>query len=213
MKNETRIKIIAAIAICLAIVGVSIGFVAFTSTLSIQNATATVRQGGNDAFTTKIGYNGTISCTPTGSDEIINAGEGKKGYNKGTAANLVWSDISATLYKPGDKLTCTATVSNESEYIAYLNSISTLTGITCSSDASSKKDMCNNIKATLNVDTASITITNESISNTSISENTISAINGTKDVTLTVEYLKASKTNADISVTIPTISLVYDISD
>ena len=212
MEKERSFKVIAVIALCLAVVGVTIGFAAFTTTLRIENASATVKKGSNDNF--DIHYTGTVSCTPSGSTEITETGESATGgYVKGTASGLSWSGIKATLYEPGDKLTCTAGITNESIYTAYLNEISTSAGITCNGSAANTSDVCSALKSTVSIGDSSLDITSTAATNNNITANTIAA-SSSGNVTFVIEYQSTGPiADDDVTVTIPTINLKYDTAE
>lgn len=215
MENGRTFKMMSVVALCLAVIGITIGFAAFSATLKIENASATVKKGGNDSFASKIGFNGTVTCTVTGSTAITEAGEdATNGYQKGTASGASWSGIKATLYEPGDKLTCTATVLNESDYIAYLGSISTSAGITCGGTATNVSEVCASLTSTVTTGPTTLNIANTAATTPAITGNTIAATSGTKDVVFTLEYGSTGPiADDDVTVTIPTISLVYDTAD
>ena len=121
-------KVIAVVALILAVVALSVGFASFSATLSIQNAQATV--GASDTFSPNVHYkDNSLKCVVTGSDPEVEV------TNKGSlvTANPVvtWQNASVTLAAPGDSVTCSAVVQNESTFTAYLNKIELSGPLTC----------------------------------------------------------------------------------
>lgn len=106
-------KVIAVVALILAVVALSVGFASFSATLSIQNAQATIQP---DTVTLNVHYkSGTLNCTGTGTATAT------AGSLSGSPA-VTWQDVSASL-KIGEVVTCNATIQNESAYEVFLKSI------------------------------------------------------------------------------------------
>ena len=208
-KKDKAFKIIAVLALVVAVVGLTVGFAAFSSTLKISSHTATVK-AGDDNFSANFGFTGTPSCTPSGSTEITGDTDG---YTAGTVTRTTWSGLSATLYKPGDKLTCTATISNDSDYTAFLNSISTAAGLSCAGDANNLSAVCGALKATVTVSPSTLDITSAAATTNEITGNSI-AVDATTTATFVLEYDAAGQVaDEDFTVTIPEISLAYATAD
>jgi len=100
-------KGLALAALLVGIVGLTIGFAAFASTLTI-NSTATV-SGTTDTFKGTIQF-GTFTCDGNGNTATVDT----------DGTNLT---VAAKLANPGDSVKCTGTITNSSSFTGYLNSI------------------------------------------------------------------------------------------
>lgn len=217
-------KVIAVIALFVAVVALSIGFAAFTDSLTIDG-TATARAGGNAFEDTN--NNGLNYKTATGKC-YLTSDTTKAALSGANAGNLVsgggngvdeWNNISVDLGNSAKDVTCEAVVENKTAYIAYLTELSTAAGLSCTSTGSNAQSNQTNVCAATTV-TVSITDgTNTdtmSITNAAASSNTqtveIPAINsgtaGEATVTVRINYAGAT-TDADTTITLPTIYHKY----
>lgn len=220
MENNKSGKVIAIAALVVAVVALSVGFAAFADTLTIDG-TAGVSASSADAFdagdnqANGLRYTGTPTCTLTGGGALETGT-----YNAGNFTNPdAWAGINVNLGGTSKSVTCTATVTNSSAYIAHITGFSTATGISCTSNganaAANVTNVCNatNLKvdATISSGSKSDTFTvahgsNGSSSSTNSVE--IPANGGTATVTLVIDYTEAV-TDDDVSITIPTITHTY----
>ncbi len=212
MGRDRNSKVIAVVALIVAVVGLGIGFAAFTSTLTIS-ANATVTPSG-DAF--KVVFDTTyetegIECDTTVGNASVT--------ETGTVADTTISGIKVAFTDPGDSVTCTAQVKNTGEYIAYLNAITT-SDLTCKKATSSQATdalvtaACAGIEATFTVGKDSATSKSaSSVSNSAITSHTLAKA-GTEKVTIKIEY-KTGSARADgaFDVTIPATTLTYGSAD
>ena len=204
-------KIVAVVALAIAVVALSVGFAAFSATLTIQSATATVEK--NDEFSANINYTEgqTLKCVYTGTETEV---EGT--YNAGTASGKTWTGVNVPLTAGHKSVTCTAQITNASAYTAYLRQISIASALTCASAgtgddaASNAAAVCATVSAQIKVGgaTGTFTTTNSTAVDVTGSTSTIAA-NGTGTAELTIAYTSAIAADGDLSVTIPTISLLY----
>lgn len=216
-------KVIAVVALIMAVVALSVGFASFSATLSIQNAQATVQP---DAVTLNVHYKtGTLSCTGTGT-ATANAG--------GLSGNpsVVWENVSASL-KIGEAVTCTATIQNESAYEVFLKSItfppSNTSKLVCSSSNANIQNMdnaCHALSVTakpaatwISTNAPEATVTDATTSNptpaTGISQVSIPA-GSEKQVQLVITYSNATATavaDDTFTVSIPEIAFNFNTSD
>ena len=201
-------KLIAIVALVVAVVGLGIGFAAFTTNLTISSSAKVTPS--QSAFKVKFKAN-TLSCaTHTGSGSAASSG------TIGTDG-LSISGISVTLTKPGDSVTCTATITAEGDYTAYLTGIST-SKLTCSGTGTLGAlgtEACKSIKATFSVGAASVTSTTAETTATTIGNDTTLSKGGdtfgTNTFTLKVEYLSSGKpTDEALTITIPKTTLTYE---
>lgn len=124
MDNKSS-KIIAIVALVVAVVGLSVGFAAFSSVLTIESSAEVAPQ----ADTFKVGFSvsdsdlvgGDITPVVSGAtaDKVTLANEGNKATITGLKANFT---------EPGQSATYNFYVYNDSPYTAYLNTIKTTDG-------------------------------------------------------------------------------------
>lgn len=113
MKRDNNFKVLAIIAICVAVVGLSLGYAALSQTLNIKT-TATVQ---SSASSWSVKFPGPCTCTATG---------------VATAGNCSVTDTTITtsgtiLKAPGDAVTCSFSVKNGGDVSAKLSTITNLT--------------------------------------------------------------------------------------
>ncbi len=206
-------KIIAIVALVVAVVALSVGFAAFADTLTIDGqATAESQANPFDDSTNGLAYkSGSAKCFVTGdANETAIAGA-----DAGTASGDTWSGISVPLTATNPSVTCTAVVENKTSYTAYLRNIYTTAGLTCGSSGANATTNANNVCAGASVEVQigsvaadKITITNAQTSNTGTT-GSIAATNGTATVTVKITYNPEALTDEDVTITLPTISHDY----
>ena len=210
-------KIIAVVALVVAVVALSVGFAAFADQLTIDgNATL---QATND-FDEKVKYvSGSPKCYVTGdtTKNVITTG-----YSTGTATDDAWSGISVPLSMTQKSVTCEAQVENKSSYVAYLKSISTESGLTCASKGTGDSAATNvaavcgtnnaNVKATVIIGDSTASTDKIEIQNAQVSTSSASgsiAKDGTTNVYVVIEYTGTTAPDGDILITLPTITHNY----
>lgn len=202
-------KIVAVVALVVAVVSLSVGFAAFAATLTIDS-NATVK--ANDEFSPNVNYvSGSPKCYYTGDTEstVPNA-------VPGTASAKSWAGVSVPLTADHKSVTCEADILNDSAYVAKLKKISIADVLSCASVAATGDAAASNVdticptvsaKVDVSTDTATFTSTNktavESVSST------IAANNTTQKVYLTIAYTSTIAADGDIKITVPAISLLY----
>ena len=221
MEKERSSKIIAIIALCVGVVGLSIGMAAFASNLVIQpsanvspsssefnvvfsNATKGTEAGGATASTPSIAQEN-ITLSTTGQE---------------VSASVI-RGISATFTGPGQKVTYTFDAENAGKYMAYLNSVvysnaqgksefkscTPGTGTT----ASLVQTACNDIQLKLTVGGKDYSTTNENISSHTL------AAGSSDTVVVEIEYVLKGTEDAptntladgDFTVNFGNIELLY----
>jgi len=225
MERERGSKVIAIIALCVGVVGLSLGFAAFSSNLVIQpsasvapsdsefsvvfaNATAGVAEGGATGVTPAITNGETVTLST------------------GEATASVIRGLSATFTAPGQKVTYTFDAQNAGKYIAYLNSVkyvnatgkSAFKVCTAGTDTTEalvngENGACGDIELTLSIAGKDYSTTNETVSNHTL------AIGAEDTVVVTIEYKAAAEgssnilADGDFTVTFGSIELVYGSVD
>lgn len=199
-------KIVAVVALAIAVVALSVGFAAFAATLTIDsNATITA----SNAFTDKVNYvTDTPKCYYTGGSTTA------EGSVAGSASAKSWTGVKVALSDEHKSVTCEADVLNASEYVAYLRQISIGGALTCASTgtgdaaATNADTICGTVSAKVDVSTDSHSFTTTAATAKTDTGSSITA-GGTEHVKLTIAYTSTAKPDGDISITVPTISLLY----
>ena len=215
-------KVIAIVALVVAVIALSAGFAAFTAVLNITNATATIT--AVDTFAPNVNYQSTSNvspiCYPTNDSSGTVAG-----VNEGNLSGKTWSDITIPLTSSVPSVTCQATVSNASSFVAYLTSIAASGVLTCSaaqsgsSAASSNSitSVCGGTKMQVHIDNATYASATDKLeitdstqqANLSVNGSTSISASGTQTVYVTVSTNAAAAADGDIIVDLPDITLTY----
>ena len=217
MEKNNNGKVVAIVALVVAVVALSVGFAAFADDLTIDG---TANVSGANAFDDALGkgleYDGTTpACVKTGTNTSV----ATTPYSAGTASGDVWSGIKVPLTPTDKSVTCTATVNNYTAYTAYLKSIATTTGLSCSSTGANAttnaSNVCAETKVTVQIGSVAadkIEITNAAANNSSTTGSIAAGTSqnpGTATVTVTIEYEGTAVADEDVVVTIPTITHHY----
>ena len=210
-------KIIAIVALVVAVVALSVGFAAFADQLTIDgNATAKMGDNPFDANNSDAGLNykaTTAEChdTENSSTSVITTG-----YSTGTLSGDTWSGISVPLTKDVPSVTCTAVVENKTAYVAYLKGISANTAISCSSSGANATANANNVCATVDLTVQVGSVATDKITSHGAVQPTANnsttgsvAANGEATVTVTISYDPTAVTDEDVVITLPTITHSY----
>ena len=115
-KNKTS-KIIAIVALVVAVLGLSLGFAAFSNTLTISSSAYVSPSDENFKVNFSTGTTAGLTGALTGS------ASGAASVESATLTGTTLSGIKANFSTPGDTVTYTFYVHNTGEYDAYLNSI------------------------------------------------------------------------------------------
>ena len=175
-------KVIAIVALCVGVVGLSLGFAAFSSNLVIKS-NATVEANATDFSVVWDGTSIESSVTGTavaGTPTVTTSTVGTDN-NASTIGAL-----SATLKAPGDSVTYTFNARNAGKYIAYLNDVNFIAPLKeCTATGSTTQGLvdqaCQHISLTLKVGEETITSATEAFnSSIDIGEN--------QPVTVTIAY-------------------------
>ena len=227
MRNSSRV--IAIVALLIAVVSLGVGFAAFSATLTITSPTATVEKA--DQFSPYIRYSSTSPvCYYTGDSTKTSIITGS--YNAGsTTSGTSWSGVSVpivydTVNEVFKSVTCEAEMENGSVYDAYLRGISTSSALDAESVATTGDNVAsaesitmvkNNTTVTVDVngDTAAITSSGTVNMTTGFTDansyiQAISGANpGVRTVKLIINYTGSSSPDGDVRVLVPTVTLTY----
>lgn len=214
---ERSSRIIAVVALCVAVVGLTLGFAAFSNTLTISSD-ANVTP---DASTFNVDFSSsntaleTNPIVPVKNPTSLVAGEA----TIDNTTNPTISGLSATFKNPGDKVTYTFYARNVGEYIAYLNSINfnnVASGSApkkCTAGSGTTDTLvqaaCDDITLSVKVGSEEETTGTKS----SISGHTL-AKNASEEIIVEIEYNAAGdRADGDFTVEFGDITLVYSSVD
>ncbi len=110
MRSDRNLKVLAVIAITLAVGALSVGFAAFSRTLNISNVTATVQSASWDISFTNL-------------DTVATTGTATANNPTFTSGATSISDIAIGLTTPGDSVTYTFDVENAGDFDATAQTI------------------------------------------------------------------------------------------
>lgn len=206
-------KIIALVALVLGVVGVTLGYAAFSSTLKISSS-AEVKP---DPTTFNVDFSSSSSQVET-NDIAATLNKTVTGFSATDAtinntSNPVVSNLKATFTEPGQTATYSFYAYNAGEYIAYLNSIVFEGTKTCTAKEGTSQSLvdsaCNGISLSVKVGNESSTIT----SIATIASHTL-GIGASEEVVVTITYADGSAlADGDFDVSLPDIVLTYDSVD
>ena len=215
MERERSAKIIAIIALCIAVAGLSIGFAAFSNNLKIES-NATVTPDPNDfdvnfSSSDTSELDGTVTGTGTNSATADNATIDNSGSPRITG-------LKANFTEPGQKVTYSFYAHNAGKYAAYLNNVTyaNVSGKTATkvctagvgTDATMVEAACNGISVSVKVGNDTYTGSMDSITNHLLD------LDAYEEVVVTIEYTStASRADGDFEVAFGDITLTYDSVD
>ena len=217
MEKDRGTKIIAIVALCVAVIGLSVGFAAFSSNLTISSS-ANVSPESTDF---DVNFS-TVNTTETAGtvlgvvshDGIVTAGTA----TIDNSGDPTITGLQANFTEPGQSVTYSFYTHNAGKYIAYLNSVTyaNVTGETESkictaaegTDATMVANACDDISVTVKVGSDPFIGSQASISDHSL------AIDGYEPVEVKIEYAAdGARTDGDFSVAFGNISLTYGSVD
>lgn len=214
MERNRKTKVLSIIALVVAIVGMSLGFAAFSTTLSISSSASVTPSSSNFyvGFYGTEGASGTSSVTPT----ITGSATGSS--ISVSSGSTTASGLTANFTEPGQSVTYSFYVGNESEYDAYLRAINFLTvsgsssNRVCTAGTDTSEDLvtaaCEYISMSVDVNGTTATSTNDSISGNKLSKGTYIPI------TITLTYASdGARADGDFSVEFGGVSLDYSTVD
>ena len=229
MEKNRSTKVIAIAALFIAVIGLSIGFAAFSSTLTINSsATVTPDQSQwklgfvfstSDAlssyYSTSDGSYSIANNVSTGDAYVASADVKIKNFQtSNSSGSAVLENLSAAFTEPGQKVTYRFYVKNEGSMDAYLHTVRFTGNKTCGAVASGDGDAglvsaaCNHITVKINI--AGQTVSDSTESQTITSGGKVDKTNGTALVTVDIEYAAGYYVDTPIAVTFKAIELDYN---
>lgn len=223
MQRERSTKIIAVVALLIAVVGLSIGFAAYDATLNINNTTATVT-GSSENFKVLLSNNNSSSGTEADVviDDVASSVEGGATAVLEDDASMTSdtiSGLSANFNKPGQSVSYTFYAHNAGAVYAYLNAITFANVADANStkvctpgagtDAASVAAACEGISISVKVGTdAARSESDADINNHGLAKGT------PESVVVTIDYATGSSAaDGDFSVKFGNIQLLYKSVD
>ena len=213
MIDNKTYRYIAVAALLLGIVGVTLGYAAFSSTLRITSSAEVTPDSStfNVDFSSSNSSVQTNNITPTLSANVT-------GFSA-TAAQIdntgdpTISNLKATFTEPGQSATYSFYAYNAGQYIAYLNSVVFSGNKTCTARTGTTQSLvdtsCNGINL-------SVKVGSEAATTTSISTITGHSlgINGAEEVIVVISYEAGSgMADGSFDVTLPDVVLTYNSID
>lgn len=197
MERQRQIKILSIIALVVAIVGMSLGFAAFSATLNISSS-ASVTPNSDDFNVILCDQPGIGACSLGGYVYFVNGQSYGGAINDDNVSGVMGQEMAVAMEFSGtnQKMVYTVFVQNVGEYDAYLRSI-TFTALSngeykkctaLSSDTSDNlvQEACDGIRTTISIGGAYYDIGETNISGHLLEKNT------SEELVLTVEYLDGS---------------------
>lgn len=215
MEKNRSSKIIAVVALVVAVFGLTLGFAAFSNTLTISSSAYVSPSSENF----KVNFSTSSSTSATGT--VSGSATGSATAEAATLAATTVSGIKANLTAPGETVSYTFYVRNTGEYDAYLNSITykNVSGETASkvcaavdttnTTASLVSAACEDISLSVKVGSdAAVSGSQATISNHTLLKS------GYETVVVTVTYASdGDRADGQFNVTFGDIELVYGTVD
>lgn len=213
MNYNKTYKVIAIIALILGVTGVSLGYAAFSNTLTISS-TAEVKpdeSAFNVDFSSSASAVETDPITPTLNKTVDGFTATNATINN--TSDPVITNLKATFTEPGQSAKYSFYAYNAGKYVAYLNSVVFTGEKTCTAKTGTTQSLvntaCTGITLTAKVGSEAATTTSiSSITNHSL------GIDASELIEVTIDYADGSgQADGDFDVTFPDIVLTYDSVD
>lgn len=217
MEKDRSTKMIAIIALCVAVIGLSVGFAAFSNDLTISSS-ATVTPDATDFDVNFSTVNtaetpGTVSGTVSG---VAGATAEDATIDNSNAPKI--TGLKANFKEPGQKVTYSFYAHNAGKYAAYLNTVTynNVSGETatkvCTAGVGTDETMveaaCNAISVSVKVGSDNFTGSNAAVNNHLL------AIDAYEEVVVTIEYAaEGTRADGDFEVAFGDIVLTYGSVD
>lgn len=217
MEKERSSKVLAIVALLVAVVGLSVGFAAYTATLKISSsATVTPTEDFDVYFSTSGTTQTTGDVTPVvkaNDVEVTTTTAGNPKADAATLSDTTISGLKAYFTEPGQTVTYSFYAHNASDYVAYLNQVvfaEVESGKTkvCTAKTESTIGVdaaCNDITITVEVDDDTYPTTDTNVSGHTLIKN------GYEPVVVTISYAdNGNRANGDFDVAFGDITLTYN---
>ena len=209
-RSEKKYKIITMTVLVLVVFGMTLGFAAFSATLSISSS-ANISPVSNN-FSIKFSTNKDSLVEGYVEPKSVSSGvSASNGIINNSNINPYVSNISASFTSVGQSAEYEFYVRNEGEYTAYLNNISFIGNKTCIGDVDTTESLvqsaCDDIIMSVYIDGVAYT------DSSSVSNHALATKTGEK-ISIKVEYSETDDyVDGPFSITFPNVSLVYSTID
>lgn len=213
MNENKGYKIIAIVALVLGVVGVTLGYAAFSSTLTISSS-AEVKPDSttfNVDFSSSDSSVETNAITPTLNKTVTGFSATNATINN--TSDPVISNLKVTFTEPGQTATYSFYSYNAGKYVAYLNSVVFSGTKTCTAKTGTTQSL---VDSACNGISLSVKVGNESATTTSIASVTghTLGVDAAEPIVVTIAYADSSVlVDGDFDVTLPDVVLTYDSVD
>lgn len=213
MSENKGYKVIAIVALVLGVIGVTLGYAAFSSTLTITSS-AEVRPDPN-TFNVDFSSSNTMVETNDITPELNKtvAGFTATDATINNTSDPLISNLKATFTEPGQSATYSFYSYNAGEYVAYLESIVFSGTKTCTAKEGTTQTL---VDSACNGISLSVKVGSESATKTSVAKVTghTLGVGTAEEVVVTISYDDGSAlADGDFDVTLPDIVLTYDSVD
>lgn len=215
MEKERSTKIIAIIALVVAIVGLSVGFATYTEQLQISDTSATVGAGSADDFSVEFSTSNT-EIERTFSNLITNATENGATATQGTTPSITSttvSGLSANFTAPGQSVAYTLYAHNTGKFLAYLKNI-TIGEKTCEANEGTNQSLVDLVCPSI---TMTVEVEGEEATKISVSDITNHSLaigsNDTIKITMTYDGDASYAADGDFKVNFGQVTLDYNYVD
>ena len=213
MNYNKGYKLAAIAALILGIIGVSLGYAAFSNTLTIRSSAEVKPDSSafNVDFSSSSSAVQTNDITPTLSSVVT--GFTATDAEIDNTSDPVISNLKATFTEPGQSATYSFYAYNAGEYTAYLNSIVFSGTKTCTAKSGTTQSL---VDSACNGITLTATVGSETATSTSVASITSHSLakDAAEQIKVVIEYADGSAVaDGDFDVTLPDIVLTYDSID
>ena len=209
MEKQRQIKILSIVALVLAISAMTLGFAAFSTTLSISSS-ASVTPSSAD-FAVKFSTSSTSLVTDAVVPSSKTTGLTTTNGTIVNGASPTLTNLSATFTSPGQYAEYTVYARNSGEYTAYLNNINYLGEKICIASTGTTESLVQSACEDINV---KVTIGSTTYDDTTPISSHPLAKGVSEAVKVKLEYAENGKAvDGSFKITFPSISLVYSTVD
>ena len=209
IRKDRKIKLIAIIALVLAITGMTFGFAAFSTTLNISS-NASVNPNSAD-FSVKFSTSKDSLVANEVSPSNISSGISASNGVIENGASPTLTNLSATFTRPGQYVEYIVYARNEGQYTAYLNSINFIGNKECVGTDEATDSLVQNACDSINVD---VTVGGNTYNNTTSITNHSLAKGVGEEIKIKLEYdISGTWVDGEFSITFPDVSFLYSTVD
>lgn len=207
MRNNSGSKYIIVFALLISVAALSLGFAAFTSTLTIKSSAEYHNdQPLNVKFSTSSSSVAAGAVTPT-----LSPATGGPTSQNATLSDTTIQGLKATFTDTNQSVKYSFYVYNASEFVAYLNSVN-IGSKTCTAGVGTNQtyvnSACNGISLSVKVGSNNYTSSNTNISSHTLAKETSEAVE------VTISYADGSaKADGDFTVAFGDTTLIYGTAD